>query len=367
MLKKGCIILSSLSESQLRDLLLKINNLPLRFRRNLNLPSYISFGNEIEVNNLNLSSAEFVVELFNDVHDLKSNQRFVVKEDQTVDSEITSPILTDTEEQWELFRDMYEVLNGTGATIGENTSCHIHYGTHMINTPHKLSLLLKTLVVFEPIIFKFGYGEDMTARESIVYRDERVIFSPIMFPQRVRKFTDVLDNYKRSSPGVMSSCFKSFLTQDMHYRPVFNFNNFDFSKLQYEIEYDSPNKDDHLEVRCNNGTLKPEIAQNDINLVAHIIWAVNEGLMDEEYIEQEYAKYKKKKYNFDCPYMIIDSFEQGEKYNRLLAGFDKVRLDKAIKLADMVFITDIDKLYFLKQYLKLFSVKDDVVDRILSK
>jgi len=366
--KNASIILSSLSQKKLEQLLIEINNTPLYFRNSLNLPSYISFGNEIEVNGISVQSAEIVVGMFNDVHDLQGNNEWVAKEDETVDAEITAPILNDESDKWDLFYEMYEVLNGTRAQIAGNTSCHVHYGTHMINTPHKLSLLLKTLVVFEPIIYKFGYGEDDRPRDSICYRPERVNFSMMSTPKQVDRFVSILDNFNYKNPGLMRTFFRNFVAEGLCYRPGFNFRNFDFSKLEYGISFDEPSIDDHLEIRCNNGTLKAEIAQNDINLVAHIIRAVNESMIDEEYVEKEYEKYRRKRYNFMVPYMVIVDEKEGERYNRLLEGFNKIRLNKAMKLADMIFDTDIDKFYFLKQYLKLFDLpKEDVKDILKTK
>lgn len=350
-----------MAKEQLFFFLLSVNHTPLVFRDSLVLPEYISFGNEIEVNGIDLKNAEEDVAYFNAIHQLKDNYGFIAKKDETVDAEITTPILHNSKSKWSLFYDMYTLLNETGAQIDDNTSCHVHYGTHMINTPQKLALLLKTLVVFEPIIFKFGYGEENRPREAIRYAPDQAIFSLMMTPQRVRKFVDVLESYNFKNPGLMHAAFKTFLAEDLHSRPVFNFMNFDFTKLQYGISFDEPREDDHLEVRCNNGTLKPEIAQNYINLVAHILWAVNEGKIDEAYVEKEYAKYRKKRYHFDTPYMIIVNEEEGMRYNRLLDGFDTIRLDKALKLADMIFETEIDKVYFLKQYLKLFEVSEEYV------
>ena len=65
--------------------------------------------------------------------------------------------------------------------------------------------------------------------------------------------------------------------------------------------------------------------------------------------------------------MIIENQEEGMRYNRMLSGFDNIRMDKALKLADMIFLNDIDKFYFLKQYLKLFNAKEDVVLGMIKK
>lgn len=354
------IVLTSLNEEELIDFLYKVNNTKFSFRRKLNFSNDVSFGNEIEFNSIPLNEAVLLTELFNDVHDL--NDKYTVHQEETAGAEIVTPILKNSEDNWKVFYDMYSMLYETGATIAGNTSSHIHVGSHKINTPAKLSLLLKTLVVFEPIFFKFGYGFNDRARAYLRYRDENhCIFSPMMSPKRVRVFVEHLDTYNLSSPSTMTGYFKDFLRTDLMFRPVFNFQSFDFNKLQYEIDSDIPG-DDHIEIRCFNGTLNPVIAQNNINLCGSLIDAVARDKIDEDYINCEYEKYKKKRYNFDYKYAKMESEKNGEQYNRLLEGFSKVKLEKAIKLADMIFDNEIDKIYFLKQYLKLFSVpEEDVV------
>lgn len=363
--KEDNIILSSLSKSELEQLFFNINQMPLTFRRKLNIPTSISFGNEIEVNGIPLDRAVLLTELFNDVSALYDEDRYAVHQEETTDAEIVTPILTNEVWHWTNFRDMYRTLYETGATIGHNTSSHIHIGSHLINTPEKLSLLLKTLVIFEPIIFKFGYGYLDKPRKYLTSRLEHSIFSPMMTPKRVGIFTDQLDHYNHSSQGIMKSKFLDFVAAELKFRPVFNFKDFDFSKLHYGTEMDQPSHNDHFEVRCFNGTLRPEIAQNNINLITSIVAAVIEGRIDCDYIEREYKKYKKKRYNFDTFCAILEDESKVEQYNRLLDGFGKVKLEKALKLADMIFYTKTDKYYFLKQYLKLFKAEDEYIKALI--
>ena len=353
--KEKNVVLTSLSNDELVDLFIKINGIPLKFRRRLNIPNNISFGNEIEVNGISLNMAKMVTELFNDVSDLYEEDRYVVHKEETAEAEIVTPILTNEVWHWANFEEIYSVLNDTGATIGQNTSSHLHIGSNLINSPEKLSLLLKTLVIFEPIIFKFGYGYSDKPREFLTARPERSIFSPMMTPKRVGIFTDELDHYNHGAQEVMKANFFDFIATDLRFRPVFNFRNFDFSKIHYSTDKSEPSINDHFEVRCFNGTLEPEIAQNNINLITSIVASVINGKIDEAYIKQEYDKYKKKRYNFDIFCAILYDEEKINQYNRLLNGFSKVKLEKALKLADMIFDTEIDKYYFLKQYLKLFD------------
>ena len=50
--KEDNIVLSSLSKKELLELFTKVNSMPLTFRRKLNIPNNISFGNEIEINGI---------------------------------------------------------------------------------------------------------------------------------------------------------------------------------------------------------------------------------------------------------------------------------------------------------------------------
>lgn len=363
--KSSNIILTSLNSDDLKQLLIRINNMPLNFRNKLYLPDYISFGNEIEVNDAPLDRTVLLVELFNDVNDLFNNEKYAVHQEETADAEIITPVLTDTTTNWSNFYEMYSLLSDTGATIAGNTSSHLHIGSHKINTPEKLSLLLKTLVVFEPIIFKFGYGYDNEPRIFLQARPDRSVFSPMMTPKRVRAFTDVLDKYNYKCPGAMNGHFKDFIASELRFRPVFTFKDFDFNKLQYGIAGDNPSPSDHFEVRCFNGTLSPEIAQNNINLITKIVVAVIEGTIDKKYVLTEYEKYKKKRYNFDRFCCMLDEEKEIPQYNRLLNGFSKVKMEKALRLADMIFDNELDKCYFLKQYLKLFSIQEEEIVQLL--
>ncbi len=365
--KEDNIILTDLSVSELTSLFERINSSPLLYRARLSIPKSMSFGNEIEINNLPLNKAVLITELFNDVHELTGDDRYKVAQEETADAEIVTPILSNRVVSWVQFRDMYQTLYETGATFGENTSSHLHIGTHMINTPEKLSLLLKTLVVFEPIIYKFGYGYFDKPRELMTARLEHSIFSPMMCPKKVKNFTDDLDRYNYKNQGAMRKSFLDFLSPDLRFRPVFNFKQFDFSKIHHGFEIDEPNLDDHIEVRCfnsplgPNGSFRAEIVQNNINLITHIVLAVVEGRIDKKYVEEEYKRYKKKRYNFDEFCAILYDEDRVTQYNRLLEGFSKVKMDKALRLADMIFDTELDKCYFLKQYLKLFSKDEDYI------
>lgn len=363
---EGCnTTLCSLSKSQLISFLRIINKKDLVFRDELDLSPTISYGNEIEVNGIELEHAKVMVDYFNKERDLDDSRLYTAHEELTASCEVVTPILTNDRDMWKNYYDMYQMLRESGATISDNTASHIHIGTHPINTPHLLSLFLKMLVVFEPIIFKFGYGTTSVPREFIRCRFSNSNYSMMMSPKRVSKFVQTMDKYNPKHVDAMAESFASFLADDLEFRPVFNFKSFDFNKLQYGLPVSEPKTIDHMEVRCFNGTLSPEIGQNNINLIAHIVEAVATGRIDEKYLEEEYKRYKKKTYDFDVWRAVILDDRECLRYNRLLDGFNRVKMDKALKLADMIFSNDLDKAYFLKQYLKLFDVKDEEVVRLV--
>ena len=357
------ILVENLKKNSFLELLHYLNDMKMQYRSTLNLPNNITFGNEIEVNGIILDDAMEYVEEFNDKKKLWGRKRFEVHHDLTCDSEIVTPTMTDKPKFWSLLWDMYSFLDEHGAYYSDNTSSHIHMGTAIFDTPKKLALLLKTLVVFEPIIFKFGYGRDEEPREYMIYKPNTSNYSMFMSPKRVRDFIDFLEKDKFKDMHSLVQQADVFLNLDIRVRSAFSFRNFNFTKFVYSFLQDSEN--DHMEFR-NFNSADPIVVQNNIDLCSHIFLAVVEGRIDEDYVLAEYEKYKKKRYNFDCFGGVLDSATTGPQYNRLLNGYNKVKMDKALKLADMIFDSDISKYHFLKQYLKLFH-KDDEYIQGLSK
>lgn len=354
-------IIEDLSKNSFMDLLHYLNSTRMQYRKSLNLPSSVTFGNEIEVNDIILDDAREIVEDFNMRKKLWGRDHFIVHKDLTCDSEIVTPIMTDKPKYWSLLWDMYMCLDEHGATYSDNTSSHIHMGTSLFDTPEKLSLLLKTLVVFEPIIFKFGYGRDDEPREFITYRPHTGNYSMFMSPKRVRDFVSYLDSKKLGGLEELDTKVREFLNVDLRIRNDFNFRPFDFRKFLFPVLGDGEN--DHMEFR-NFNSADPIVVQNNIDLCGHLFLAVATGRIDKEYVLSEYEKYKKKRYNFDYFCATLDSQTTGPQYNRLLNGFNKVKIDKACKLADMIFNDDLSKYHFLKQYLKLYSRNEEYVSSL---
>ena len=286
-----CTILTGLSKSDLDAFIERARSEEFAFRKRLNFPSLYTFGNEVEINCFFTDYVKDFLKTFNDRHYLYEDDRYEKRHEPTASAEIVTPILTNEQYNWAIFKDLYDSLKYDGATVSDNTASHIHVGTHMINTPHELALLLKTLVVFEPIIFRFGYGLGDKPRTFIEAEYGQSNHAMISSPRKMSRFVSALEHFDKSKKDELSDEFKSFSTIGYRYRTAFNFNQFDFRKLFFDVHRDTPSTYDNLEIRCFNGTLWPEIVQNNINLIIGIIRAVHEGKIDEDYVQKHYQFY----------------------------------------------------------------------------
>ena len=107
--------------------------------------------------------------------------------------------------------------------------------------------------------------------------------------------------------------------------------------------YKSFNKapDNTIEFRAICGSLEPEIWQNNLNfLISFINWSCSITKDELEYIKEKY--------------LLSGEFLQQES----------IKFEKAVFLADSIFIKELDKLCFLKQYFKDFYEKTSTKERV---
>ncbi len=95
-----------------------------------------------------------------------------------------------------------------------------------------------------------------------------------------------------------------------------------------------------IEFRTPNGTFSPVIWQNNVNLLIKLLNYVSSSRYDDDIVS------KRMKLN-------------GKKYYNNLELYRETFLDQALELCDMVFDNNLDKGYFLRQYLKNFQVYAD--------
>ena len=93
-----------------------------------------------------------------------------------------------------------------------------------------------------------------------------------------------------------------------------------------------------IEFRCPNGTLEPIIWQNNANLFAKLL-----------------IYSKNNNFNHD----IIDKRKTTTNIN----NYKIISLEQSLELADLIFNNNLDKIYFLRQYLKSYEESDKILKK----
>ena len=245
-------------------------------------------------------------------------------------SEIISPILNDSMDSWIDLRSVCDIVRNN-AYILDNSSGHIHIGTHILgNNPKYWRNFAILWATYENVIFRFLYGEYASGRSCILK-----YASPIS-----KDFIDKLDRIEDRAKMINANpMFRLFDNgeepEKIRRRKSVNFTN--VSRLQPYI-YDWVYEMNTVEFRSPNGTLNPVIWQNNVNLITKLILYCKSDKFNEEII----FKRMKEINNDNIPSNIY-------KYSRIY-------MEQAIELADMIFDNNLDKIYFLRQYLKDGSV-----------
>lgn len=112
-----------------------------------------------------------------------------------------------------------------------------------------------------------------------------------------------------------------------------NFRNVDFHEANKKA-YNT------IEFRFPNATNEEVIWQNNINVFVNLLLASTNSNIDEDHLD--YLLNEREKFSYS-----YNSDAQQEYKN--------VNLKEAIEFADLIFPRTIDKIYFLKQYLKNFQ------------
>ena len=308
---------SEMNGIDLQDLLYYIDNYYLELRNRLGFDNCITFGLEIEFENAKINH------IVNELNEKPLNNTWQIKPDGSLNegAEINSPILNDTSDSWNNLKTVCSIVNKE-ASIGSSSGGHIHVGTQVIGGEIESWLnFIKLWSVYENIIYRFAYGEFLTARPSIVK------YAPPMSNWLWKN----CENFKKSGTS-LDEIIKSISYG--RYQALNFYNVSDFNNERYK---------NTIEFRCPNGTIDPIIWQNNVNLFVNMLL---------------YSK--NSRYNDD----IIQNRQNinEDKYSEL-KWYDEVYLQQALELCDMLFTNNFDKVYFLRQYLKSFEVSNKALTK----
>lgn len=302
--------LMDLKSSDLQELLYRLDKYYLELRTTLGFDKTVTFGLELEFENAMRKRIEEKLEAMN----LLSRWPLVNDDSLTKGAEINSPILKDEIDTWIELKDVCKIVSNY-AVIGKHSGGHIHIGTQVLGESKDSWMnFIRLWSVYENIIFRFLYGDKLTGRKSI---------SEYAKPISRKLWSNY--EYLKEYENIPLSFIKGVLYSE-RYQAV-NFANVIFGDRTF--------RNNTLEFRCPNGTLEPVVWQNNVNLLVNILKYSKNGKFDEDLIM------KRRKENID-------------KYS-YLEWYDEIYLDQSLELADMLFDNNLDKVYFLRQYLKSFQ------------
>ena len=185
--------------------------------------------------------------------------------------------------------------------------------------------------VYENIIYRFSYGEYLTHRlKTNIYAKPAAKFFDEGLVNIQGKLNDKL--YKvlyHIYP--FSSKIDNLKTYSLSYWHM-------LCDANYEIyeDYNKVNRYCTIEYRCSNGTFDEIVWQNYINFFVKMMVYCKSEYFDEEILNRRKEK-------------LGNIFNNIEEYS-------KIYLEQVLEFYDMIFDNNLDKIYFLRQYLKSFEV-----------
>lgn len=297
---------SKLNSLDLKQLLFDLNILYVRYRNLLNMSNdKLTFGVEIEFESCSIESIRNAMN--NDLED------WILKKDHSLKSggEVNSPILMDSVEDWKNLRSICNILKEKHATATENCGAHIHFGSDIFgNNFDNWLTLIKCWTVYEKVLYRVSYGAMDRARRPLKK----------YAPPVANTLNNIVKELKDCSDA---SYLIAKLNENISKRSGINFKG---------VNVNNPNSiKNTIEIRCPNGTIEEVFWQNNINIFGKLLCAIKDNRIDIE---------------------LLDNYISKNDFNSSLQDYQEIYMKEALEFADMVFDNNLDKMYFLRQYLK---------------
>lgn len=260
------------------------------YRDSLELSPLTKFGLEIEMDHLSLNK-------INDIKDKYDNKKgYIVYEDTSLKNggiELATRVMGNLPKNWIELKELSDYLKKKRPDF-ENSSLQVNLNCHM--DYNELVFFLKLYAYYEDIIYRYSKGNDRVLRygaDIYAHSIREALKRTINFGKDEIDIVEAFLNSKTFGVALKDNCGKENLRSGINL----------------------------IEFRTPNGTLNPILWQNYVMLFQSMIDFVESG--------DWYG------YTFD-----IDKLSDRE--------FD---LNKAIEFANIVFVSEKEKLLFLKQYI----------------
>lgn len=306
----------------LQDLLIQTKHFLLEYRSQLDLSDDLTFGIEIEY--------EGIPKIMVDNFIKKNLNNWASEADGSLKSggEIKSPIMCDNIKYWEELKRICDYLTKRKADTSHNAGGHIHIGAHMLGDDVKAwQHFLKLYIAYENVLFRFIYGDKISGRTQIFK------YAPPIAHILHRNLIHI--NGAKTIDDIWQ------ILPIVKYQAL-NFGHVNFSSLE-DICYKNT-----IELRCPNATTNATIWQNNINAFSKMIICSKNKVMDEEFLD----------------YKLNNEFYPYPYYEYL---YNNINLKNVLEFVDLVFDNNLDKVYFLRQYLKDFQDNYNIKEAISAK
>ncbi len=321
--------LSNMNKKEFNEFSKKLLEYKLKLRGNLGLDSGLTFGLELEFENIHSDSFE---DDFNKLNTTKGliddgfhdTNIWNLTTDKTLTKtngkEVRSPILTDDINYWKDLTSVCSFIK-KNASVGKNCAGHIHVGSQALGYDKDALLnLLKIWATYENVLYRYGYNEYLTKNPGILY--------------------------SKPSKSVYNEVYNKAIKDNYSIRDILcllyaRVNAINFSIMTLVSDYNRIAYKDTIEFRSPNGTLDPIIWQNNVNTFIKLILAC------------------KKDVDMD----IVNKRAKSTLKLDTTSDYDNIYLNEAIELSDLIFDNNLDKLYFLRQYIKNNEVSHEGMKR----
>lgn len=305
-------LLSKLSKQDLKQLFRALENYKFKYRKTLELDERVSFGTEIEFEDVLLYYVKKEFSKHPSFHD------WIVKEDKSVryiidgfdvGGEVSSPILHDLESDWKNLSNVIQTLQMLHAHAKDKTSLHVHVGSQIFGEDlENVIRFVKIWCIFEHVIFKFAYGRLREARSQILYFAHPIAEVTKLKEKKIPHYFETIGRPKSLS---------------LDKKWALNFQNYYSLSSMEELG-------NTIEIRCANGSLDRNIIQNTIHFYLKLMMYVTSEEYDDVLINRLFDR------------LHVKDF----------AEYADIYIKDALKLVDLIFDSSLDKINFLKQYIK---------------